>query len=104
MDFSCLSVVDRSTTSYDITFKIRLDETFTPAVISAIENLQLSSFVIDERGNAVEGVATDRRMSLGPDVTHGPVTIDVQFDDFPQLTGGLGYSLTVSVCITLLLL
>ena len=77
-------------------FRIRFDETFTPAVISAIRNLTASSFEINERGGATVGVITRKPVPLPSSVTQGPVTFDVLYDNFAQLANGLGYSLTVS--------
>lgn len=65
--------------------------------MSAIEILRVFSFEIDDRGNAVIGTVMDRSMALGSNVTQGPVTILVPFNNFRQLTDGNGYRLTVSI-------
>ena len=65
-------------------------------MISAIQNLRISSFEIDSRGNAVAGTVRSRIMALGSNVTQGPFTFDVLFNDLPQTTDGHGYTLSVS--------
>ena len=97
MELSCSSVVNRDTVSYDISVKIQLDGTFTPAVISAIDSLRLSSFERNEEGFPVPGTASSRRIALGANVTQGPVTIDTVLSDFPQVTEGHSYSVFVSI-------
>ena len=94
---SCSAVVDRTTTSYDITFYVTLDETFTPAVISVIQNFGVSRFEIDERGNAVPGNAQRRTENLDSSVEKGPVLLTFAYSDEPQLLDGHGYRLSVSI-------
>ena len=97
IQYSCTSVLDRSVTAYDITLHLQFDETFTPAVIGAIEKLVVGSFEINEGGNAIQGVATNRQLQLPSSVTQGPVALDILYNDFAQQTNGLGYSLSVSI-------
>ena len=94
----CSVVLDRSTTAYDITFHLRLDETFTPAVISAIDFLRAASFQIDSDGDTIFGTTTNTRIPLESNVTQlqGPVALDILFDNFPQRAHGIGYFLSVS--------
>ena len=92
----CSVVLNRSATAYDITFHLRLDETFTPAVISAIQFLRAASFLIDSDGDTIFGTTTNRRVDLESNVTQGPVTLSIPFDNFSQLAHGLGYFLSVS--------
>ena len=91
----CSVVLDRSAIAYDITFHLRLDETFTPAVISAIDFLWAGSFQVNSNGDAIFAVATNRRVDLGSSVTQGPVTLNIPFDNFPQLANELGYNFSV---------
>lgn len=97
IESSCSSVINRDTNSYDIASRIRLDETFTPAIISAIDTIEVDSFEVNERGNTFRGAVMDRRMPLGSNVTQGPVTIPVLLNDFHQQIDGNGYRLIVSV-------
>ncbi len=92
----CSVVLDRSTIAYDITFHLRFDETFTPAVISAIDSLRAGSFQINSNGDVIFAVATRRNIFLNSSVTQGPFTLNVRFDDFGQLANGLGYNFSVS--------
>ena len=93
---SCSVVLNRETISYDITFRLTLDETFTPAVISAIQFLRNSLFEIDENGNPIPTTVVDRTFPL-ENVTQGPVTILIPYPDVPQLLDGHGYFLSVSI-------
>ena len=95
---SCSSVLDRSTTdgAYDLTLSLQLDETFTPAVISAIRNLRASSFQVRDNGDVIVAATTRRLVEVGSNVTQGPVTLVIPFDNFEDLAGGLGYHLSVS--------
>ena len=91
----CSVVLDRSVTAYDITFYLRLDETFTPAVISAIDFLRAGSFEINSNGDATSAVPMIRNVFLESNVTQGPITLGIPFDNFSQLAHGLGYHLSV---------
>lgn len=76
-------------------FSLHLGETFTPAVISAISSLRASIFEINERGNVIVGAVTLRRIPLDPNVTQGPVTIKILYDNVASLINGHGYGLAV---------
>ena len=90
-------VLNRTAVAYDITFHLRFDETFTPAVISAISILRASSFGINSNGDVTVSEATTRPIHLGSkNVTQGPFSLDVLFDNLAQRTNGLGYQVTVS--------
>ena len=89
-------MLNRSTISYDLTLTLHLDEVFTPAVISAIDALTVSSFQVNRNGNAIIGEVTSRGFPLESDVIQGPVTLYIPFNDFAGLPNGLGYSLVVS--------
>jgi hypothetical protein len=96
IESSCSVVLDRSTVAYDITFRLRFDETFTPAVISAIDFLRAGSFQVNSNGDAIFAITTNRNIILDSSVTQGPFTLNVRFDDFGQLANGLGYNFSVS--------
>ena len=100
----CSVVLDRSAIAYDITFHLLLDETFTPAVISAIDFLRAASFQIGSDGNTILGTTTNRRVPLESNVTQGPVALGILFDNFPQRAHGIGYFLDVSTLHTNLIL
>ena len=91
----CSVVLDRLAIAFDITFHLRLDETFTPAVISAIDFLRAGSFQINSNGDATNAVPSIRNVLLGSNVTQGPITLSILFDNFPQLAHGFGYSFSV---------
>ena len=92
---SCSAVFDRNTISYDVTFYITFDETFTPAVISAINGLRVTRFEIDIRGTPIPGTVV-RVLTTLDSLEQGPVTVGIPFQDLPQLFNGHGYSLHVS--------
>ena len=91
----CSVILDRSAIAYDITFHLRFDETFTPAVISAIDFLIASSFQVNSNGDVIFAATTNRRVDLGSNMTQGPFTLNVPFDNFPQLENGHGYNFSV---------
>ena len=93
--YSCSSTLNRSSISYDLTFSLHLDETFTPAVISAISNLRAASFQVNSNGDVIIADTTLRLIPLGSNVTQGPVTIEILYDSFAQRLNGIGYSLAV---------
>ena len=101
IELSCSSVINKDTISYDIIIKIHLDSTFTPAVISAIDNLQVSSLESDENGVPIPRTLSVRRISVGPNITQGPVTIDIVLNNFPQLPDDHGYRVIVSAKLTM---
>ena len=97
VESSCSVVLDRTAVAYDITFHLRFDETFIPAVISAINFLRASTFRVNSLGEAIFSEATTRPIRLGSsDVTQGPFALDVLFDNLGQRANGLGYQVTVS--------
>ena len=65
-------------------------------MISAIQNLVAGSFQVRDNGDVVVGATTHRRIPLGSNVTQGPVTVDILYDNFDDLPNGLGYHLSVS--------
>ena len=93
---SCSAVLDRNTISYDVTFYITFDETFTPAVISAINVLRVTRFEIDSNGNVIPGTVLRVNAPLDSSVEQGPVTVGILYQDLPQLLDRHGYSLHVS--------
>ena len=97
----CSIVLDRSAIAYDITFHLCLDETFTPAVISAIDFLRAGSFQVNSNGDAIAAAATTRNVLLGSIVTQGPFTLNVPFDNFPQLANGRGYNFSVRMQLSI---
>ena len=100
-----MAVFDRHTSYYNINFTVTLDDTFTPAVISGIESLQVDRFEIDAQGSAISGTAVTDILPLDSSVEEGPVTLTFPFNDLPQLLNGHGYKLSVSqfmLCILLL--
>ena len=96
--YSCSSTLNRSSISYDLTFSLHLDETFTPAVISAISNLRAASFQVNSNGDVIVAGVTIRHIPLDSNVTQGPVTIEIPYDNFAQRLNGIGYSLAVCIC------
>ena len=90
---SCTSILDRSSISYDLTLSLHLDETFTPAVIGAINFLRASTLLVNSNGDVIIAESTTRLIHLN--VTQGPFTLNILFDDRPQLLNGLGYYLAV---------
>ena len=78
---------------------VHFDDTFTPAVVSAISSIRKSSFEVDQGGNPIPGTSISTLMALPSNVTQGPFTISVLFNDLPQTTVGFGYSLNVSIII-----
>ena len=89
--------LDRTTVAYDITLHLRFDETFSPAVISAVDFLRASTFRVNSNGDAIFSEATTRPIRLGSkNVTQGPFALDVLFDNLAQRANGLGYDVTVS--------
>lgn len=98
IDFSCSSLVNEDKVNYDIIARIQLDKTFTPAVISAIDNLRITSFNVDEQGTPLpqDGIVLVKSIELGDNnVTQGPVSFDSVLSNFPPLTGGNGYTVFV---------
>lgn len=93
---SCSVALDRSAVAYDITFQLRFDETFTPAVISAIDAFRVSSFQVTNIGTITSGKPTTRLDRLGSNVDHGPFILNFVYDNFNYLANGLGYNFTVS--------
>ena len=91
---SCSTVLDRKSISYDTNFTVMLDETFTPAVISGIENLRITRVQINARQNPIPGTVVSVTRPLNN--TSGPVIVVFFYDDLPQLSGGNGYMFTVS--------
>ena len=91
---SCSTVLDRKSISYDTNFTVMLDETFTPAVISGIENLRISRVQIDAREHPIPGTSVSVTRPLND--TSGPVTVVFFHNDLPQLSGGNGYLFAVS--------
>lgn len=101
---SCSVAVDRLAVAYDITFHLRFDETFTPAVISAINSLSVSSFQVNSNGDVIFAEATNRALSLGSNVTQGPFILNVLYDNLAQRANGIGYNFSVSIIIMLQIL
>ena len=95
---SCSSTLNRSSISYDLTFSLHLDETFTPAVISAINHLRAASFQVNSNGDVIAAGVTVRHIPLDSNVIQGPVTIEVSYDNFTQRLNGIGHSLAVCIC------
>ena len=93
---SCTAVFDRRTSCYSTNFTVTLDDTFTPAVISAIENLRVGRFEIDAQGSTISETAVSDLLPLDSSVKEGPVTLTFPFNDLPQLLNGHGYQLSVS--------
>ena len=94
---NCTAVVDRNTISYDVDMYVTYDELFTPAVISAIENVRVSSSEIDARTNFIPGTTISRLVPLDNRTERGPVTFLVPFNDLTQVEAGHGYFLSVSL-------
>ena len=101
---SCSVVLDRSAVAYDVTFHLRFDETFTPAVISAIDFLVAASFQVNSNGDVIFAEVTRRELPLGSNVTQGPFFLNVLHDNLAQRANGIGYSLSVSIIIMLQIL
>ena len=93
---SCVAIFDWHTSCYSINFTVTLDDTFTPAVISGIENLRVGRFEIDAQGSAIPGTVVSDLLPLDSSVEEGPVNLTFPFDDLPQLLNGHGYQLSVS--------
>ena len=64
-------------------------------MISAIDFLRASSFQVNSNGDVIIGATMSRRFDLGSNVTQGPITLNILFDDLAQLANGLGYGLIV---------
>ena len=96
--------VDRLAVAYDVTFHLRFDETFTPAVISAINSLSVSSFQVNSNGDVIFAEVTNRALSLGSNVTQGPFILNVLYDNLAQRANGIGYNFSVSIIIMLQIL
>ena len=94
---SCVAVFDQHTSCYSISFTVSLDDTFTPAVISVIENLRVGRFEIDAQGSAIPGTVVSDLLPLDSSLEEGPVNLTFPFDDLPQLSNGHGYQLSVSL-------
>ena len=91
-----MAIFDRHTSCYSISFTVTLDDNFTPAVISGIENLRVGRFEIDAQGSAIPGTVVSDLLPLDSSVEEGPVNLTFPFDDLPQLSNGHGYQLSVS--------
>ena len=89
--------------AYDITFHLSFDATFTPAVISAINRLSVSSFQIRSDGPIIGAEITNRVVGLG-NATQGPFTSSILFDDLDPLANGFGYNFSVSKSLLTILL
>ena len=91
-------VLDRTTGTYDITLHLRFDETFTPAVISAIDSLSVRTYQINSNEDVIVSETTNRffRLALGSNVIQGPFNLEILFDNFAHLVNGRGYTVSVS--------
>ena len=86
-------VLDRTTVTYDITFHLHFDETFTPAVISAIKYLKETVIRINTDLDYVASVGTS---SFPLNLTQAPFAFDILFENLQPLMVGVGYQITVS--------
>ena len=100
-EVSCMAAFDWDTARYSVNLTVTLDDTFTPAVISAIQNLQVVIFEIDTQGNAIPGTVVSDLQLLDSSVEEGPVTLMFHYNDLSPLLGGHGYQLHVSKLIWL---
>ena len=93
---SCMADFDRQRSCYSINFTVTLDDTFTPAVISAIENLRVGKYQIDAQGGAIPETFVSDLLPLDSSVEEGPATLTFPFKGLPQLMDDHGYKLSVS--------
>ena len=77
---------------------VTFDEQFTPAVISAIENVRVSWTETDARFNLIPGAISSHLVPLDDRIERGPVTFLVPINDLPPVEHGHGYY--ISVCVS----
>ena len=66
-------------------------------MISAINNLRTASYQVNSNGDVIVAGVTVRHIPLDSNVTQGPVTIEIPYDNFAQRLNGIGYSLAVCI-------
>ena len=97
-----MAAFDRDTGRYNVTFRVMLDDTFTPAVISGIESLRTVRFEINAKGSVIPGTVASSQHQLDRSVEKGPTTLIFHYNSLPPLLDGHGYQLQVSKRLYLL--
>ena len=90
-------ILDRNSIRYDVDMYVTFDELFTPAVISAIQNIRVSSTEINAGSNPIPGTLISHLFPLDNRTESGPATFLVPFNDLTQVEAGHGYYLSVSL-------